>query len=88
MVKVLKKFTLELPKDFKVLVMPENFSINENHIKFESVYKLSGSELTVERSLVDTSPANICAPELTNAQRITAQKIIQSLQAQLVYQRI
>ena len=80
-----EKLVYKFPKKMKILATPDNFSINENHLKYSSEYVLKGNTLTVIREIKDNTPANICSAKLANKQRNTLTKITDSLRSQVIY---
>ncbi|MDO3387929.1 DUF3857 domain-containing transglutaminase family protein [Gilvimarinus sp. SDUM040013] len=76
----------KLPDNYQILATPDDFQINENYIEFSASYELKEQTLTVKRTIVDTSPANVCEPDVINGQRVTVTAINEHLQSQVVYQ--
>lgn len=74
------------PDNVRILAVPENLSLDENHLTYTATYKLSGNVLVVERELQDKTPGNVCSPELTNAQQASLKKISKNLMSQVVFQ--
>ncbi|UTF60004.1 DUF3857 domain-containing transglutaminase family protein [Gilvimarinus sp. DA14] len=75
-----------IPDNVKILAVPDDYQIAENNIEFSAAYELDGGTLRVNRSIVDTTPANVCEPEIINRQRDTLAAITEHLQSQVVYQ--
>lgn len=82
----IERLVYEFPKGMKILAKPDNFEIEENHIKFLASYELEGRKLKVVRELSDSTPGNVCSAETVNRQRQTLIKISEHLKTQVVYQ--
>ena len=81
-----EKLTYTFPDNVRILAIPENFSLKENHLVFNAVYRLQDNRLELQRELQDHTPGNVCDPTLTNAQRESLNKIAKNLKSQLVFQ--
>ena len=81
-----EEISIVLPKNMKILAMPEDFKLDANYISYQAEFSIDDQVLSVKRKLSDTSPGNVCSASLINAQRKTAKKIADSLQTQVVYQ--
>ena len=81
-----EKIHYTFPANLRILAVPDDFSLQENHLTFQATYRLSGNTLEVARELQDQTPGNVCSVELTNAQRESRKKIAKNLKAQLVFQ--
>lgn len=73
------------PAAVKILAVPDSVSAKTSVQDYESKYALDGQTLTVSRTLVDTSPIPVCAPEVDSLYRNIAEKIWTDLKAQVVY---
>lgn len=74
------------PDNLKILAVPENLSLQENHLEYRADYALAGNTLAVKRELRDKTPGNVCSAEFMNLQRATLKKIEKNLRSQVVYQ--
>ncbi len=82
----IERLTYEFPENMKILAIPDNFEINENHISFKAIYKLENNILQVVREMEDVTPGNVCSPETINKQRQTLIQISDNMQSQVIYQ--
>lgn len=82
----IERLTYEFPDGMKILAMPDNFEIKENHIHFKATYEPIENGLKVVRELNDKTPGNTCPAKLINSQRETLMKISDNLRVQVIYQ--
>jgi len=76
----------QFDEGIRILAVPDDFRLEENHLSYQASYLLEGDTVTVHRELQDKTPGNVCAPALVNAQRDSYEKIRKNLRSQLVYQ--
>lgn len=81
-----EELVIEFPDNVKVLATPNDLSIQENFISYRATYKLEGQRLSIRREVNDSTPGNVCKPELMNAQRETIARVSKNLLSQVVYQ--
>lgn len=82
----LEQLQYEFPPNMKILALPNNFEIDENHIYFKATYDIEGNTLQVVREMNDKTPGNVCSAVTINNQRQTLIKIANNLKSQVVYQ--
>lgn len=58
------KYTIELPGQITIESLPENVSLQSDHIKYTSAYHLSGKTLEITRQLIFQFPHRKCTPEM------------------------
>lgn len=75
----------EFPENMRILAIPDNFEIDENHIYYKATYEQKGNKIKVAREINDKTPGNICSAETINKQRQTLIKIANNMKSQIVY---
>jgi hypothetical protein len=83
----IETYTYHFPDNIKVLAVPDNFDINAHHLHFKATYELDKNILKVSKSMEDTTPGNVCAPEVLNPQRELLIKVAENLSSQVVYKK-
>ena len=58
------KYTIELPDQITIESLPENVSLQSDHIRYTSAYHLSGKTLEITRQLISQYPHRKCTPEM------------------------
>lgn len=76
---------IELPKNMKVLSVPKPAKIKLGYQTYESSMVLKGRQLTVKRSVIDTTPGVVCDAKVAAEYFDMAQKVSKDLGAQIVY---
>ena len=74
------------PDNIRILAVPENLSLDENHLVYDASFTLDGNTLLVRRELQDKTPGNVCSAALANEQRKSLKKIGKNLMSQVVFQ--
>lgn len=82
----IERLVYEFPNNMKILAIPDNYEIDENHIYYKAIYEQEGNKIKVVREINDKTPGNICSAETTNKQRQTLIKIADNMKSQVVYQ--
>ncbi len=80
-------YTYTFPDTITVLAKPDNFEINEHYLHFKATYNLDKNILKVTKSMDDSTPGNVCQPDLLNQQREVLIKIADNLRSQVVYKK-
>jgi hypothetical protein len=81
-----EKLSYSFPDNVKILAVPDDYTLEENHLSYKASYALTDNTLVVERELQDKTPGNVCSPELMNAQQGSLKKISKNLISQVVFQ--
>ena len=58
------RYTIELPDQITIESLPENVSLQSDHIRYTSAYHLSGKTLEITRQLIFQYPHRKCTPEM------------------------
>ena len=55
------RYTIRFPATVRVTAIPKAVSYHDDQVHFQSTYRQSGREVTVERSLVIDRPSQVCS---------------------------
>lgn len=80
-----EEYTIELPKNMKVLSVPDNLKVANDFLSYTATYKLKGNVLTAKRTLEDRTKGNVCPPSLFAEYKKFAEKVMDNLKAQVLY---
>jgi transglutaminase-like putative cysteine protease len=78
-------YTIELPKNMKVLSIPGNMKIGNDLLSYTATYRLKDNILTVHRTLDDRTRGNVCSPETIAKYKTIAEKAIDNVKEQVLY---
>jgi len=81
----IEEFDIEIPKNVKILSVPDNFKVANDFVSYTANYKLKGNVLTVKRTLDDRTKGNICSPQVLAEYKLVAEKMIDNLKEQVLY---
>jgi transglutaminase-like putative cysteine protease len=82
---VSEDYTIELPKNIKVLSVPADLKVSNDYLSYKSKYKLKGNVLAVQREFVDRTKGNVCTPQLLAEYKKVVEKVIDNLKEQVLY---
>lgn len=74
-----------VPKQMKVLSVPDNLKIANGFLSYTAAYKLKGNVLTVKRTLDDRTKGNVCSPQVMLEYKKFAEKAMDDLKSQVLY---
>ncbi len=83
-----ESYTYRFPDNIEIIATPENTTIENADIFYQSSYEIDGNELRISRKLDDNTKGNICTPEYTIAQKDIIQKVLWDVNSQVVYKVI
>jgi transglutaminase-like putative cysteine protease len=81
-------YTIELPKQMKVLSIPTNVRTRNDVLTYTASYKLKGNVLTVRRTLEDRTKGNVCSPRAIAEFKKIAEEAIDNLREQVLYKQV
>ncbi len=80
-----EEYVYRLPKNMKILAVPDDLVLKNDFLAYRASYKLSGNTLTVKRVFDDRTRGNVCSPAVMKAYRDFATKVMSNVKAQVVY---
>lgn len=83
--KTSEEYRYEFPANVRVLSIPDNLAIANDVLSYHASYQLKGRVLTVKRVLEDSTPGNVCSPDLVRRYKEIAAKAVQNYKLQVVY---
>ena len=81
-------YTIELPKQMKVLSIPTNVKIRNDVLSYTATYRLKGNVLTAHRVLDDRTKGNVCSPKTMAEYKKIAEEAIDNLREQVLYKQV
>lgn len=80
-----EEYVYRLPKNMKILAVPDDLVLKNDFLAYRASYKLSGNTLTVKRVFDDRTRGNVCSPAVMKAYRDFATRVMSNVKAQVVY---
>jgi transglutaminase-like putative cysteine protease len=81
-----EEYTLDLPKNVKILALPKDTHLTNSNVRYDSSYRQEGSTITISRKYEDRTPGPVCTPQDDKVFRPLARDILKDLRAQIIYQ--
>ncbi len=81
----IEEYSIELPKNLRVLSLPENLRLSGDVLSYSARYKQKGNVLTVTRALEDRTKGNVCSAGQLIEYKKFAEKVMDDLKAQVLY---
>ena len=82
---VVEEYEIQIPKDMKVLSVPDNFKASNRFQKYDAQYALKSGVLRAKRSFIDSTPYAVCAPEIGEEYRKLGEKVADNLKMPMLY---
>lgn len=80
-----EEYVIEMPKNVKVLSVPDDLKIANDFLSYHATHKLKGNTLTVKRTFDDRTQGNVCSPQIMADYKKFAEKAMDNLRAQVLY---
>jgi hypothetical protein len=82
---LVEDYVIELPKDIKVLSIPDDMEASIDLVSYKATYKIEDNVLTVRRVLDDRTTGNTCSPQTMQEYKKIAEKVSDNLKSQVLY---
>ena len=83
--KSIEEYSILLPRNMKILNIPDNLKLSNSFLSYEATYALKGRKLSVKRIFDDRTEGNVCSRQSGEAYRDFAKKVMVNLRAQVMY---
>jgi transglutaminase-like putative cysteine protease len=83
-----EEIVYQLPENFEILSIPDDFEIANSTLSYSANYKLDERILTVKRVLDDRTPTNVCNPETQKTNNELIKKARRNYIEQIVYKQV
>lgn len=80
--------TYVLPPNIKVLSIPDDLTVSNQHLSYTASYKLEGNTVKVVRVIDDKTEGSICSPEFMRENKKILLKAYDNYNEQLIYKKI
>jgi transglutaminase-like putative cysteine protease len=80
-----EEYVIELPKNMKVLSVPDDMKVANEFLAYQASYKLRGNVLTATRTMDDRTRGNICSPQVFLEYKKFGEKVMDNLKSQVLY---
>ena len=81
-----EKLTITFPPNVKLLAVPKNVHEQTALVRFDANYERHGNTLMVTRTITDTTPGPVCAPDIVAQYAKIGAAVKKDAKAQAVYQ--
>lgn len=81
-----EELSIAFPGNVKLLAVPKNVHEQTARVRFDASYEQQGNAIRVKRTLVDTTPGPVCAPDIVPQYAKIAAAVKKDAKAQAVYQ--
>lgn len=80
-----EEYEYHLPKNMKILAVPDNVKLSSPHFTYAATYRLKGNVLYAKRTADDRTVGHVCSAESVKTFKPVAKKVMNDLRVQIVY---